>query len=202
MQIASAKCASTAANKPAPLTPEQQRLVLSASKYLYKYVARFVCKRPDVAHMREDLEQAGFLGLMRAAQLFDVSRGFTFLTFATAHVVVQVDKAANANKKHEVIREFRRDDAQRNATDPDVLPAEEADIDQPILTKQVHKLVDELRPPPRRNREIFDRRLVIFKAWTADPELTHRELARRNGVSAPTVDLAIRELSAALVEIA
>lgn len=70
------------------LTPEQQRLVEDN----VRLVGFFIGKWKIPAHEAEDAHQDGLLGLMRAAQLFDPTRGFRFSTFAQHQIRAAVQR--------------------------------------------------------------------------------------------------------------
>ncbi len=53
-------------------------------KFLPLYVYKRICQLPDVRNLPpDDVTQAGFVALMRAAELYDPSRKVKFVTYAT-----------------------------------------------------------------------------------------------------------------------
>jgi RNA polymerase sigma factor (sigma-70 family) len=60
------------------LTPDQAERVTANTSLVYWYVNRCQYPAADI----EDRTQDGMLGLIRAAQLYDPTRGFTFATYA------------------------------------------------------------------------------------------------------------------------
>jgi RNA polymerase sigma factor (sigma-70 family) len=73
---------------------ERDRLVLQF-KHLPARVAARLRRHPAVARLGfDDAVQAGFLGLLRAAELWDDSRGVLFLTYAYQSVKMSILKAA------------------------------------------------------------------------------------------------------------
>lgn len=62
-----------------PLTPDQQTIVEQNTGLVHWCVNRNRSIRP---HERDDRVQDGMLGLIRAAQLYDPTLGFTFSTYA------------------------------------------------------------------------------------------------------------------------
>jgi RNA polymerase sigma factor (sigma-70 family) len=76
---------------------ERDQLVLKF-KHLPARVAARMRRHPAVVRMGfEDAVQAGFLGLLRAAELWDDSRGVLFLTYAYQSVKMSILKAALGN---------------------------------------------------------------------------------------------------------
>lgn len=66
----------------APLTVEQRRLVEKNTAYVRSLVHSLMRRMPKARSYEEDIFHYGVLGLMRAAQGFDPSHGFAFLTYA------------------------------------------------------------------------------------------------------------------------
>jgi RNA polymerase sigma factor (sigma-70 family) len=73
-------------------------------------------RHPAVARMGfEDAVQAGFLGLLRAAELWDDSRGVLFLTYAYQSVKMSILKAALGNSLIAIpLWVFLREDGKRH----------------------------------------------------------------------------------------
>ena len=60
----------------------RETLILSNERLVWSVVSRF----STVSERREDLFQAGMVGLMRAVDRFDFRRGTSFATFAVPHI--------------------------------------------------------------------------------------------------------------------
>jgi RNA polymerase sigma factor (sigma-70 family) len=73
-----------------PLTEDEKRVVEANMRLVYAIASRSY-RYSDLSV--EDRVQAGVLGLMRAAQLFDPSRGFAFSTYATRWIKNTVQQA-------------------------------------------------------------------------------------------------------------
>ena len=64
------------------MKPPGETLILSNERLVWSVVSRF----STVSERREDLFQAGMVGLMRAVDRFDFRRGTSFATFAVPHI--------------------------------------------------------------------------------------------------------------------
>lgn len=71
---------------PLPMCTDQEALVLHHRRLAQHLAQRYV----RAADQREDLEQAAYLGLVKAAQRFDPSRGVAFTTFAVPTILGEV----------------------------------------------------------------------------------------------------------------
>jgi RNA polymerase sigma factor (sigma-70 family) len=65
-----------------PLTDAQRKVVTDNMGLVHRLVRMFLAQRPHLQHMREDLVQEGTMGLIRAAQDYQESRGCAFSTYA------------------------------------------------------------------------------------------------------------------------
>ena len=111
-RVDSVKCFLREIKKSEPLTNEEehdlwqrmQQGSLQAREQLINanlpYVVTVAKKYAGTKTPFEDLIQAGCEGVVRAADKFDASLGFRFITFATWHIENEVQKAANDYKRH------------------------------------------------------------------------------------------------------
>ncbi|MFA6118102.1 MAG: sigma-70 family RNA polymerase sigma factor [Sphingomonas sp.] len=76
-----------------------QRLIRSNVGLVYSYVTQFTKFSPAGQSVHEDLCQEGCLGLFKAVQLFDPSKGCRFSTYATHWVKAYVSRYAQARIK-------------------------------------------------------------------------------------------------------
>lgn len=77
-----------------PLTDDERQLVVDNLGLVHYVVGRMTSIRPD---MVDDRIQDGTLGLMRAVQLFDPGRGFTFSTYAIVAIRRAIGEAITAD---------------------------------------------------------------------------------------------------------
>lgn len=73
--------ASTRSRGVEPLTPDQRKMVEKNIALVHHIVSRMTENFP-AAVQRDDMVQAGLVGLIEATQRFDADRGFSFSTFA------------------------------------------------------------------------------------------------------------------------
>jgi RNA polymerase sigma factor (sigma-70 family) len=72
----------------------QRKLVADNANLVNWYIYQKTRRDTRSAHLSEDLEQEGYLGLMQAATLFDESRGVKFSTYAVFFIRAYVNRAA------------------------------------------------------------------------------------------------------------
>ena len=128
-RVDSVKCFLREIKKSEPLTNEEEHNLwqrmqqgsLQAREQLINanlpYVVTVAKKYAGTKTPFEDLIQAGCEGVVRAADKFDASLGFRFITFATWHIENEVQKAANDYKRHnhQSIDEPERSDLDESA---------------------------------------------------------------------------------------
>lgn len=73
---------------------EQEKIDVRDHKGLVNYfLSNFLHQHPYVVHLADDLRQEGFLGLMRAADLYDPEKG-SFSNFAYYHMRAKIQREA------------------------------------------------------------------------------------------------------------
>lgn len=156
---------------------ERNRLTLEYQSLAKRLAYRLWKNRPSVRLIGdlEDVEQVALIGLMRAAELYDFSRGTAFRSFAHAKIQFAILDAARGAAPIKVPREFQGKGADvlkwnlfSNFTSEDGATPEELAVDggdadsvdtrdevlkliQPLLTRQRNYLRDYfgLEGPPR-----------------------------------------------------
>jgi len=166
------------------LTAEQERLVLDAMPLMRNVIAR------RYRHLAEwdldDLQQAGAVGLMQAAQRFDPSKGIRFTTFAMRRVLGEcVDQIrAQLGRNREKLPMLREADVKtfEHEVDDDFVDAgtiataigTERNIEHQMETVE-RRLRQRLMGQKWRTRDMAVQRYIYHR--------TLRECAQRHGVT-------------------
>ena len=168
------------------------------NRRLIRYVAQrfwYACQR-DRAVSVEDLEQAGFFGVVKAAEIFDETKGISWARWATREIVAEIYKAlgyrdGRFTKAHTRACSL---DAPQVADDPesmtgvdmladDTLPDIDADINLDDLRRLVREAVADLKN---------DRQRDLIQACALDGK-PYREAAAAHGISIERVRQIIRD---------
>ncbi|MCE5316631.1 MAG: sigma-70 family RNA polymerase sigma factor [Parachlamydia sp.] len=166
----------------APLTDEQRALVekninlahFAANKYFRRFQFEY-----------EDLLSICYYGLIKAAQYFDVSKGFKFSTYAMKMMFGYIQKEAYPRKpqiKTLYLEDLLFHDADGKHMDWEQIFSDNASIENEILE---NVLLEQLA----HNELVYlDSRLIkLLQCLIADPHQSQHELAEKMGVSQPHV---------------
>lgn len=117
---------------------ENSRLVTSVVKKMYR--------SPYAYYDKEDMYQQGYIGLIKAVERFDPSKGFAFSTYAVPMI------------QGEVMR-FIRENAQ-------TLRYARSDIDALHRMNRAGKEIDDLTPEDIENLELTEKNLAAIRSMT------------------------------------
>ena len=168
------------------------------NRRLIRYVARrywAACQR-DPAVSIEDLEQAGFFGVVKAAETFDENDKYTWATWAAWGIIREIYKALGYRDGHSIKAHTGALslDAPLVANDPesmtgidmladDTLPDIDADINLDDLRRLVREAVADLKN---------DRQRDLIQACALDGK-PYSEAAKALGISPARVGAIIRD---------
>ena len=168
------------------------------NRRLIHYVARrfwYACQR-DRAVSIEDLEQAGFFGVVKAAKTYDETKGFSWPRWAAREIVAEIYKAlgyrdGRFTKAHTSACSL---DAPLAADDPEGLTGIDVlmdnslpDIDEGVNLDDLRRLVREAVADLKNDRQ---RDLIQACALEGKP---YREAAAAQGISIERVRQIIRD---------
>ena len=126
------------------LTDEQRQLVENNMKLVYRITTDLVKSRKMRFAEMEDAEQAGMLGLVKAAKAYDEGRGIAFSTLAYACIKRELWYMWRKKKKEPPIYSLDKTEGKKSVDQPDrtlgdTLQAED-DTEAEVLEKEIEKL--------------------------------------------------------------
>lgn len=108
----------------------RETLIYSNFRLVYKIAQKYLCNYTD-PHIREDIKQNGIVGLIKAVDTFDITKGFTFGTYATRVIKGYIHNELNnysfeklialprsMTQQRKIIRQFINDFAIKNEKEP------------------------------------------------------------------------------------
>ena len=170
------------------LTAEQRQKVEDNIGLAYKTAGRLKSKNPLEF---DDLLSVCFLGLIKAVQKFDPSKGFAFSTYAVTTMRWMVHKEANPRKPQIKASYFE-----------DLIPIEwesswenmiaddsslEDDLIDSIFIGQVREKINHMKMSPKSKE--------VLQVYFDNPELTQEEVAKIAGCTQVTVSRAYAKLA-------
>ena len=170
------------------LTPEQRQMVEDNIGLAYSTALKMVTRSPLEY---DDILSVCFLGLIKAVQKFDPSKGFAFSTYAVPVMRWMVHKEANPRKPQIKASYFE-----------DLIPAEwesswenmiaddsslEDDITDSILIGQVREKINHMKMSPKSKE--------VLQVYFDNPELTQKEVAKIAGCAQVTVSRTYKKLA-------
>lgn len=170
------------------LTPKQKQMVEDNIGLAYGTAWKMVTKSPLEL---DDILSICFLGLIKAAQKFDPSKGFAFSTYAVNTMRWMVHNEANPKKPQIKASYFE-----------DLFPAEyesswenmiaddsslEDDLIDSILIGQVREKINHMKMSPKSKE--------VLQIYFDNPELAQKEVAKIAGCNQATVSRTYRKLA-------
>lgn len=118
-----------------PLTEEQNRLVEKNIRLAYFIAKNFY----NTSYDKDDLDSIAGIGLIKASQTFDESKGIKFATYATRCITNEILMFLRRNRKHEFVHsldEVVNTDFEGNTlTYADIIPDPNSDFTEAMITK-------------------------------------------------------------------
>lgn len=170
------------------LTTEQKQMVEDNLGLAYSTAYKISLKSPLEY---DDMLSICFLGLIKAVQKFDPSKGFAFSTYAVTTMRWMVHKEANPRKPQIKASYFE-----------DLIPTEwessweniivddsslEDDLIDSIFIGQVREKINHMKLSPKSKK--------VLQVYFDNPELTQREVAKIAGCTQVTVSRTYKKLA-------
>ncbi len=170
------------------LTAEQKQMVEDNIRLAYSTALKMVAKSPLEC---DDILSICFLGLIKAVQKFDPSKGFAFSTYAVPVMRWMVHKEANPRKPQikasylEGLIPTEWESSWENIIADD--SSLEDDLIDSIFIGQVREKINHMKLSPKSKE--------VLQVYFDDPELTQEEVAKIAGCTQVTVSRAYRKLA-------
>ncbi len=170
------------------LTTEQKQMVEDNIGLAYSTALRMVAKSPLEY---DDILSICFLGLIKAVQKFDPSKGFAFSTYAVPVMRWMVHKEANPRKPQikasylEGLIPTEWESSWENIIADD--SSLEDDLIDSIFIGQVREKINHMKLSPKSKE--------VLQVYFDDPELTQEEVAKIAGCTQVTVSRTYKKLA-------
>lgn len=175
-------------------TLEDRNLIVEKNLPLVTYwVDRFTKNRPLRCLSREDLVQEGMFGLVRAAELFDPSRGFKFSTYASWWIKQTIQRAwISSNFPVKFPARYNVTEDPENMSSVSYLPNMESYLDDGKQTSTGKGPAHEESCVPELGFELIECMQLLRGAGLSDREL---DIFFRHSVEEETLDSIGRKYS-------
>ena len=170
------------------LTPEQKQMVEDNIRLAYKTAHKTATRSPLEY---DDILSVCFLGLIKAVQKFDPSKGFAFSSYAVPVMRWMVHQEANPRKpqiKASYLEELfpAEDESSWENVIADDSSLEDDLIDS-IFIGQVREKINHMKLSPKSKE--------VLQVYFDDPELTQEEVAKIAGCTQVTVSRTYKKLA-------
>lgn len=154
------------------MNKERDELIKRHMPYIIRCAAKY---RMSLPNLYEDLIQEGVLGLCRAMETFDESRGLKFLTYADYWIRGYMGRAARKENKYILV-----DDERFLESKEFLRRIESEDLEEDMIKKDIQdKAYDALCQAGVSTRDLD----IVLSRYLADTSISLQEIGDRYGIS-------------------